>query len=624
MPVSTKFNAPLPLLVLTLALLTLVVKRAPEPIPMPDPGAGFNLTLLHINDHHSHLEPDTGINLNLAGAPTQVEMGGFARVVAKFRELQAAGGPLLKIHAGDAITGSLFYSTFKGEADAALMNQVCFDLFELGNHEFDNGDTRLRDFLDHLTAGDCGTQVLAANVLPQMGTPLAPHTPWDYLKPFAIKQFGQERVGIIGIEVAGKTRGSSSPLPSTEFLDEANTAQHYIDQLEAAGIYKIVLVTHHGYANDRALAAQLRGVDVIVGGDSHTLLGDYASLGLNPDGPYPTRVQDRDGQPVCIAQAWQYALAVGELRVSFDAQGRVSQCNGTAHLLLGDSFKRTPPGGKDPIELTGAERQAVLASLAAHPGLARVTPDTGGLAVLAGFSGQLEQLKRQVVGHVTEPLCLERMPGQGQSSLCARAATATHGGDLPQLVTRAYLARSFTADIALQNSGGVRVDMPPGDLRIADVYALLPFANTMVEVDMSGAEIRNTLEDALAYAINPEGSTGAYPYAAGLRWSVDLSRPRGQRFFDLEVKPKGAPNWTPLDPQRHFRVVVNDFIARGQDGWTTLGRITQDETRMVNTHIDYAQGFMDYVQQDLGGVVSRPPFSEYSTQRFYDQMGRAP
>ena len=63
-------------------------------------------------------------------------------MVAKFKELEAAnaGEPIMKIHAGDAITGTLYYSLFGGEADAALMNEICFDAFELGNHEFDGCD----------------------------------------------------------------------------------------------------------------------------------------------------------------------------------------------------------------------------------------------------------------------------------------------------------------------------------------------------------------------------------------------------------------------------------------------------------------------------------------------------
>jgi len=91
------------------------------------------LTILHINDHHSHLKPDSGMSLNLGGEKTRVVSGGMPAVVAKIKELQYSGKNILKLHAGDAMTGSLFFTLFKGEADAALMNEVCFDAFALGS-----------------------------------------------------------------------------------------------------------------------------------------------------------------------------------------------------------------------------------------------------------------------------------------------------------------------------------------------------------------------------------------------------------------------------------------------------------------------------------------------------------
>ncbi|MBT8240542.1 MAG: metallophosphoesterase, partial [Acidimicrobiia bacterium] len=135
-----------------------------EQINLTAPEDVLALNILHINDHHSHLEVD-GIGLDLVGGETDVDFGGFARVVTKFKELEdqleTEGDNVVKIHAGDAITGTLFYSLFKGEPDAALMNEICFDAFALGNHEFDDGDTGLADFLDFLSADpDCQTPVL--------------------------------------------------------------------------------------------------------------------------------------------------------------------------------------------------------------------------------------------------------------------------------------------------------------------------------------------------------------------------------------------------------------------------------------------------------------------------------
>ena len=150
------------------------------------------------------------------------------------------------------------------------MNSVCFDMMTLGNHEFDAGDSGLVTFLDFLAQGNCDTPVLAANVVPQLGTPLAQTSQTDYLQPYTIESYGEEQVAFIGITVAQKTRVSSQPLDTTQFLDELETAQSYIDELTDDGIDKIGLVTHYGYQNDLDLAAGLSGVDFVIGGHSHT------------------------------------------------------------------------------------------------------------------------------------------------------------------------------------------------------------------------------------------------------------------------------------------------------------------------------------------------------------------
>src|SRR5690606_32633814 len=95
------------------------------------------------------------------------------------------------------------------------------------------------------------------------------------------------------------------------------------------------------------------------------------------------------------------------------------------------------------------------------------------------------------------------------------------------------------ADVSIQNAGGVRTDILAGDITIGDAYNLLPFANTLTDLTMTGEEIRRVLNEAVDYAHVEGGSTGAYPYAAGLRWTVDMARPAGERLYDIEVRPRG-------------------------------------------------------------------------------------
>lgn len=578
-------------------------------------GAGLShagdLTILHINDHHSHLKPDSRMSLNLDGKSTRVRSGGMPAVIAKMKELEASKANVLKLHAGDAVSGSLFFTLFKGEADAALMNEVCFDAFALGNHEFNEGDAGLAKFLDFLNAGECNTPVLAANVKPEVGvSALTPKSETDYIQPYTVIDVAGTKVGIIGIDIVRKTIMSSSPDDTTRFLDEAETSQKMVNELKEAGVNRIVIMAHYGYKNELELAAKIDGVDVIIGGDSHTLLGDFEEIGLNSAGPYPTVVEGVGGNLVCVATAWQYSQIVGELNISFNEAGDVESCSGLPHVMVADSFKRKNDEG-DRVEIEGADRDAVYAQINADPKLSIVEEDAQAASVLASFNEKVEEMQTIKVGVVTENLCLARIPGDTRSKLCSPEDTASKGSDISMLVAHAFREMAKASDIAIQNGGGVRTDIAKGDLTMGDAYKLLPFANTLVEMDMTGAEIKSVLEEALDYALQPDGSTGAYPYAAGLRWHVDAAKPIGQRLSNMEFKGRNDSSWSPLDSTATYKLVTNNYIAAGRDGYLTFKTVKNDG-RYLDTYLDYAQSFVDYVRER--GSVGKLPESEYSTQ----------
>lgn len=584
-------------------------------------GAGLShagdLTILHINDHHSHLKPDSRMSLNLDGKSTRVRSGGMPAVIAKMKELEASKANVLKLHAGDAVSGSLFFTLFKGEADAALMNEVCFDAFALGNHEFNEGDAGLAKFLDFLNAGECNTPVLAANVKPEVGvSALTPKSETDYIQPYTVIDVAGTKVGIIGIDIVRKTIMSSSPDDTTRFLDEAETSQKMVNELKEAGVNRIVIMAHYGYKNELELAAKIDGVDVIIGGDSHTLLGDFEEIGLNSAGPYPTVVEGVGGNLVCVATAWQYSQIVGELNISFNDAGDVESCSGLPHVMVADSFKRKNDEG-DRVEIEGADRDAVYAQINADPKLSIVEEDAQAASVLASFNEKVEEMQAIKVGVVTENLCLARIPGDTRSKLCSPEDTASKGSDISMLVAHAFREMAKASDIAIQNGGGVRTDIAKGDLTMGDAYKLLPFANTLVEMDMTGAEIKSVLEEALDYALQPDGSTGAYPYAAGLRWHVDAAKPTGQRLSKMEFKGRNDSSWSPLDSTATYKLVTNNYIAAGRDGYLTFKTVKNDG-RYLDTYLDYAQSFVDYVRER--GSVGKLPESEYSTQTISKQI----
>ncbi|KAL1507413.1 hypothetical protein AB1Y20_008256 [Prymnesium parvum] len=563
----------------------------------------FSVRFLHMNDHHSHVaEASLTLQAEDSGEEVSLKYGGFPRLISLFKKIEAASAePVVKLHAGDAITGTLWYSLFHGQVDAALMNMICFDAFVLGNHEFDDGDGSLATFLQYLrTEGNCSTPVLAANVVPSASSPLGAGFS-DYLLPFTVVDAAGEKIGIIGLDIKAKTEASSSPDEGTVLLDELSTARRYVQLLRAAGVTKIVLLTHRGYSLDVAMAAELDGVDVIVGGDSHSLLGprELSALGLSSVGEYPTIVTRRDGSKVCVVTAWEYAHLVGNLLVTFDEEGRVLECTGTPVLPVAsdptaDITSRTPM------------RQAV-------------DPDPVAAEYIRNKSVHVEALKRAVVATFEQPACLERFPGEGKSGTvaCTNASYA-RGGEVCNLVAQAFLWRERDADIAIQNAGGCRTTVPAGPHSISNAYALLPFSNNLVASSMLGAQIIQVLEDALAGPLDLGGSTGSYPYAAGLRFEVDASAPAGRRIRNAQVQQRAASSrvWQPMNLSGTYRVVTQDYISAGKDNYLEF-----DKLSWTKLHHEYAQTWLDWLELGVKGVVKPLAASDYSTQKYVDPSG---
>eukprot|EP00501_MAST-03F_sp_TOSAG23-6_P001363 GSMAST32.ASY1.ANO1.1417.1 assembled CDS len=192
----------------------------------------LEFNILHINDHHGHLDEET-FKLDATTKVEEVEVtyGGFPLIVSLFDRLVASEINPIKLHAGDALTGTQYYTLFKGKADAKMMHHICFDAFEVGNHEFDDGDDVLSKFIDDVqSSSTCGkTPILGANIKPGLNSPLK-----GKILPYTVVTLQSgEKIGIVGIDVKGKTMRSSNPTNGTILTDEVESAQLAIDELES-------------------------------------------------------------------------------------------------------------------------------------------------------------------------------------------------------------------------------------------------------------------------------------------------------------------------------------------------------------------------------------------------------
>jgi 5'-nucleotidase / UDP-sugar diphosphatase len=580
-------------------------------------GDAFTLRILHTNDHHSHLD-GAAFDLTLDGTRTRVTLGGFSRIVRVIEQERTPNAIVL--NSGE-LNGTLYFSVYKGEPDFLVFNALGLDAYALGNHEFDEGDARLAELVDL-----ANFPIVSSNALPEPASPL--YRVRDQVLPYVIREVEGERVGIIGILKVEKTKNSSLVSEDVAFTPEIETAARMVAQLEAQGVDKIVLLSHVGYFNDLTIARAVRGIDVIVGGDSHSLLGDAAALGeiglapivSNQTGPfagashgglqaldlgtYPTVVRGQTGDPVLVVTAWEYAKALGVLDVTFDADGLVTGYDGSIVLPVEGPFAQ-PNAENQMVEVSPEAETAVLAAIEASPLLRLTSPDDSVEALLEPYRAGVEAMKVEPIGTVEVTLDNTRIPEP-----FAAGETPT-GSYAAFVVSQAFRDTNPAIDVAIQNAGGVRTQFLSGAFTVGDAIAALPFSNTIVMLDMSGASIVKVLNQAAHYALNT-GSTGAFPYAAGLRYDVDLGGAEDAVILNVEVQDRETGAWGPIDPERVYTVATNSFTALGRDNYLEFAAVREaNPAGFEDTYINYFLPLKQYIQRLPGGVLPPIDVAEY-------------
>ncbi len=479
--------------------------------------ADYTLTILHINDWHSRIESNNAYE-STCSAEEETEgkcIGGAARLVTAIADRRKAneGKNVLLLNGGDNFQGSLFYTTYKGKAEAEFLNLMKFDAMTVGNHEFDDGEDALVPFLEEVTF-----PVLSANVHPNAQSKVG-----DKIKPSLVLDVGGQKIGIVGA-VTTDTPEIASPGPNIAIEDDIKTITAEVEKLKGEGVNKIIALTHVGYPRDKEMIARIPGVDVVVGGHSHSLLSNTDD---KAEGPYPTMIDNPDGYKVPVTQAASYSKYLGEFTVTFDDNGVVKEAKG------------------DPIFLDKS-----------------ITPDAAVLARVKELAGPIEEVKAKEVSETTAPI-------DGDRKSC-RARECEMGN----LVSEAILDRvkDQGVTIVFQNGGGLRASIDQGVVTMGEVLNVLPFQNTLATFQLTGKDVVASLEHGVSMV---EEEKGAFPQVAGLKYSFDKSvAPNAGRIKSVEVMENGA--WGPIDETKLYTVATNNFTRGGGDGYELFEKNAQN------------------------------------------------
>jgi 5'-nucleotidase/UDP-sugar diphosphatase len=533
--------------------------------------ADYELNILHINDLHSRIEAinkyDSTCSAEEAGKNEC--FGGIARVKTAIdtarKQITDAGGNVLTLDAGDQFQGSLFYTEYKSAPVAEFMNGIGFDAMAIGNHEFDDGPEELAKFIDALKF-----PIISGNTVAALNTPVA-----NKFKGYIVKDLGGQKVAVVSV-LATDTDETSSPGPNIFFDDEIAYLKTAVKEITDQGVNKIILLSHVGYERDKQIAAAVDGIDVVVGGHSHTLLSNTDEKAA---GPYPTVVKDPAGVDVPIVTAYAYSKYLGELKVVFDDAGKVKSAAGAPKLLD-----------------------------------ASVTPDAGFEARVKELAAPLEAVKAKEVSETTDAI-------DGSREVC-RAAECSMGNLVADAMLDHVKAQGIT--IAIQNGGGLRASIDKGVVTMGEVLTVLPFQNSVATFQLKGADLVTALENGLSEI---EEGAGRFPQVAGLKYSFDKSKPAGSRVVSVETKE--GDGFVPLDPQKVYGVVTNNYMRGGGDGYKIFATAAQNAydfgPSLEDTVAEYLTENRPYKPLTEGRIteITAATASEPSTQTSTDTAAKS-
>ncbi|MBZ9611071.1 bifunctional metallophosphatase/5'-nucleotidase [Rheinheimera maricola] len=550
----------------------------------------FTVRLIHINDTHSQFDASPANVKDAAGEPIFTFIGGHPRLLTQAKQLrqQAAqeGVPALFLHGGDAFKGSAYFELFEQRINIDVLNRMNIDAMALGNHEFDIGLSKLADFVDKVNF-----PLLAANV-DTRAEPLLVNS--QNLKPYSLfvldnnqlkavasvdAAAGRELVAVFGLALEDM-RAIAPDTGAVIFNNEMQSAQHTVDVLTAQGVKHIIALTHLGNQRDLALASVVNGIDAIVGGHSHSLLGDFRHWYLGNQRPYAQLVTNPDGKgKTCVVQAGQFAQAVGLAEIKFDATGALLSCAGQNTLLAGTDYFRSALRN-EASRIAAAEQAATERYVAGLPRTAIVAEDTALRAVLdSSYLPAVQQAYGAVISSTESEVPHVRLPGSGGSD--------QHGSPLAGHIADAMLnyvnqdavqhLMKRPVQLSLVAAGNIRAPLAAGEVREGNIrLEVLPFDTPLSVLSISGTDLRMLLTDIISQSVVAGAHTGKFPYVAGIRYVAKQTGPATAELTTLDIKHDGS--WQTVQPLQRYSLVTTSYLADGNDGWQLLQQLQAEHS----------------------------------------------
>lgn len=540
-----------------------------------------DITIFSINDFHGNLQADKPVPYMSPSSPSSpraassaldahghsdhtgvantvlTPSGGYAYLAAVLRQRRQAVSASILVGAGDLIGASpIGAAILRDEPVIEALNQLDLSVTAVGNHEFDHGAAALLGKIK----GECPAigcafpgfsgaryEYIAANVLTRSDAS-------SWLKPYVIRQVGEVKVAFIGaVTMDTPNLVAGDGVKQLSFEDEASAVNRYVPELLQQGVAAIVLLIHEGgsyqgAANDPsyrceglqgpiiAIAKKLdKAISLVVSGHSHQA--------------YTCKIDGR-----MVVQGRSYGAYLTETTLTIDrSSNQVIKTAASNHLI--DQTQYSPdPKAQQLVDQVAAMTMA---------------------------------MRNRPVATLVAPLLRSSSGRRFDSSLGNVIADS-------QLV---FAQKLGAADVSFMNAGGIRNDLPSGAqtspiaVNYGDIYAVQPFGNNLISMQLSGAQLLELLQQQWQGRAADDPKKLFVSEGFSYRWN--LTAAAGQRLQELRLHGQA------VSPQRQYTVVVNSFLADGGDGFTVFKQGT--ERKLIGRDLD---AFEAHVHQQ-GPALSR-------------------
>ena len=569
--------------------------------------ADQDIVILFTNDIHC------GVNDNI----------GYAGVALYKKEMLKETPYVTLVDAGDAVQGAPLGTLSEGEDIVAIMNEMGYEFAIPGNHEF---DYKMPQFMRLASLLSCG--YYSANFTDASGNRI--------FAPYKLFQYGDTKLAMVGVT----TPESFTKSTPVYFQDEAGNyiygfsedetgeklyaaVQDAVDSARNEGAEIVILVGHLGrnYVTERwsseSVLANTTGIDAMIDGHSHE--------------EYTTTVKNKNGEDVLLAQTGTKLQSLGKLVISPDDSIRAElireipaaqELSGTYVVQRGDSLSKIAKRElgdeaawrelyhlnrsriKDPDRIPTGLQLTLPGSSVVNEAGRNIDPATQDF--INSIESQFNETLKTVIGQTSVDLTVND-PDTGLRAIRSRE---TNLGDLTADAYRAVTG----ADVAFSNGGGIRSDIPAGQITYRDALNVFPFGNSVCMVEATGQQIRDALEMGVR---NLPEETGGFQQVSGMSFTVDTSIPSGveldekgnfvrvngsYRVQDLMIGGK------PVDLSASYKVASHNYmLLSGGDGMTMFVGCSV-LMRDITTDVD---ALYTYINQDLGGVIGE----EYADPR---------